>query len=208
MEQWDPNCILRSFLWAVLSRCLQGPRFIFGPPLWKTDWQLVTGRARALGTHREPCRRCPEPWQRKCGQASTRWGTRCRPIMFHWNPNKAQNQDHFLETPRLETGTHPEPHNSWSPSARMYVPHSKLYLGVTDWLLSSNQTITRRPKAFCSLLRIKRPSITDHASRLVTGVGTLGRLRFPVIYAAHGNPEAGAWHWQLRSVNAPLLLGD
>lgn len=105
---------------------------------------------------------------------------------------KPQIQDHFLETPRVETGSHPEPHNSWSPCARMYVPRSRLHLGVIDWLLSSNQTITRRPKASGSLLKIKRPSITDHASRLVTGVGTLGRLRFPCIYAALGHPEAGA----------------
>lgn len=122
---------------------------------------------------------------------------------------KPQIQDHFLETPRLETGTHPEPHNSWSPCARKYVPCGKLYLGLIDWFLSGNQTITQRPKAFCSLLKIKRPSITDHASRLIPGVGTLGRMRFPCYLCAHGSPEAGAWHQQLRGDNAPpLLLGD
>ena len=93
--RFPPDCILRSFLWVVLSRRFQGPRFFFCPPLWKTDWQLVTGRALVLGTHRKPCRRCPEPQRRKCGQASTRWGTRCRPIMFHWNPNKAPDSGSF-----------------------------------------------------------------------------------------------------------------
>lgn len=93
--QRDPNCILRAFLWVVLSRCLRGPKFFFCPPLWKTDWQLVTGRALVLGTHRKPCGRCPESQWRKCGQASTRWGTRCRPIMFHWNPNKAPDSGSF-----------------------------------------------------------------------------------------------------------------
>lgn len=96
---------------------------------------------------------------------------------------KPQIQDHFLETPRLETGTHPEPHNSWSPRARKYVPRGKLYLGVIDWFLSSNQTIAQKLKAFCSLLKIKRPPITDHASRLVTEWGLWERCVFLVIYA-------------------------
>lgn len=93
--QWDPNCILRSFLWDVLSRHLQGPKFSFCPPLWKTDWHLVMGKARVPGARRKPRRRCPEPWWMKCGQASTRWGTRCRPIMFHWNSNKAPDSGSF-----------------------------------------------------------------------------------------------------------------
>lgn len=45
-----------------------------------------------------------------------------------------------------------------------------------------NQTITQRPKALCSLLKIKRPSITDHASRLVKGVGTLGEDVFSLLF--------------------------
>ena len=48
---------------------------------------------------------------------------------------KPQIRDHFLETPQLETGTHPESHNSWSPHARIYVSCRKRYLCVIDWFL-------------------------------------------------------------------------
>lgn len=102
-----PKLHLKIIFIVILSRHLQGPQFVFCPPLWETDWQLVTGRALVLGTHRKPCRRCPEPRWRKCGQASTRWGTRCRPIMFHWNPNKAPDSGSFPWD---------SPVRNWSPS--------------------------------------------------------------------------------------------
>lgn len=48
---------------------------------------------------------------------------------------KPQIQDHFPETPQLESGTYPESQNSWSLHARIYGPCRKLYLGVIDWFL-------------------------------------------------------------------------
>lgn len=92
---------------------------------------------------------------------------------------KPQIQDHFLETPQLETGAYPESHNSWPPHARIYVPCRKLYLGVIDWFLWSNQTISRRPKAYCPLSKIKRSYITKLTSSLITGLGALRRMHFP-----------------------------
>lgn len=133
--QWDPNCILRSFLWVVLSRHLQGPTFFFCPPLWKTDWQVVTGRALVLGTQRKPCRRCPEPRGGRVAKPAQGGGPDVARLCSIEIQTKPQIQDHFLETPQSEPGTDPESHNSWSPHSRIYVPCQKLYLCVIDWFL-------------------------------------------------------------------------
>lgn len=121
---------------------------------------------------------------------------------------KPQIQDHFLETPQLETGTNPESHNSWSPHARIYAPCRKLYLCVIDWFLWSNQTVSRRPKVYCSLLKMKRARISLNTPAVLLQAWKLrGGCVFLVIYATRVNLEAVSWHLQLCSDDALLLLG-
>lgn len=133
--QWDPNCILRSFLWVVLSRCLQGPSSFLVPHCekligswWRAGhWHLALTGSPAGGAQSHGGGSVAKPAQGGGPDVA-----RLCSIEIQTKP---QIRDHFLEMPQLESGTNPEPHNSWSPHARIYVPCRKLYLGVIDWFL-------------------------------------------------------------------------
>lgn len=131
-----PKLHLKIIFIVILSRHLQGPQFVFCPPLWETDWQLVTGRALVLlaltGSPAGGAQSHGGGSVAKPAQGGGPDVTRLCSIEIQTKP---QIQDHFLETPQLETGAHPESHNSWSPLARIYVSCRKLYLCVIDWFL-------------------------------------------------------------------------
>lgn len=117
---------------------------------------MVTGRALVLGTQRKPCRRYPEPRGGRVAKPAQGGGPDVARLCSIEIQTKPQIQDHFLETPQSEPGTDPESHNSWSPHSRIYVPCQKLYLCVIDWFLKSNQRVSRRPRAYCCLRKMKR----------------------------------------------------
>lgn len=191
----------------------KAPSSLFCPPLWKTDWQLVMGRALVLGTSRNPCRRCPEPWRMKCGQSQHKVGDQMSP---DYVPLKSKQSPTFRIISLRLPGWKLEPIQNLTTAGLPRLGFMCLVENVTCVLLigfcEAIKQYSEDPKHTALCWNLKRAIYHRNHQRLITGLGR-PRGRCFSSYLCHP-----CWPWSCILVpywcslllhdNTPLLLGD